>query len=101
LLGFNQGIHTFGFHTDGTAFIGQSGGGRIEFDGKEGTITSGNYEKSKMGTKIDLDDGSIELNSSNSTKILKLDYDKYLGEQEGEEKQKDSYENELNYIVGK
>lgn len=56
LLGFNQGVHTFGFHTDGTAFIGPSGGGRITFDGDEGII------KSATGnTEFNLKKGSIYL----------------------------------------
>lgn len=56
LLGFNKGVHTFGFHTDGTAFIGPSGGGRITFDGDEGVI------KSATGnTEFNLKNGSIHL----------------------------------------
>ena len=70
LLGFKNSLETFGFHTDGTAFIGPSGQGRIEFDGTRGIIQSGNYKQTKEGIKIDLDDGKFELNP---TKILKTD----------------------------
>ena len=35
LYGYNKGAQTFGFKTDGTGFIGGSGKGRIEFDGKK------------------------------------------------------------------
>lgn len=59
LLGFNQGIHTFGFHTDGTAFIGPSGGGRITFDGNEGII-----ESAEKNTIFNLKEGSIYLSNS-------------------------------------
>ena len=63
LLGFNQGIHTFGFHTDGTAFIGPSGGGRITFDGNEGII-----ESAKKNTIFNLKEGSIYLSNSATKK---------------------------------
>lgn len=63
LLGFNQGIHTFGFHTDGTAFIGPSGGGRITFDGNEGII-----ESAEKNTIFNLKEGSIYLSNSATKK---------------------------------
>jgi len=44
LYGFSKGEQSFGFKTDGTAFIGKSGGGRIEFDGNYGTIKSASYD---------------------------------------------------------
>lgn len=72
LIGYSKGVQTFGFDTDGTAFIGASGKGRIEFNGTTGTIQSGNYKNTKEGIKIDLDDGKFELNP---TKILKTDLD--------------------------
>ena len=72
LIGYSKGVQTFGFDTDGTAFIGASGKGRIEFNGTTGTIQSGNYKQTKEGIKIDLDDGKFELNP---TKILKTDLD--------------------------
>ena len=70
LIGYSKGVQTFGFDTNGTAFIGASGKGRIEFNGTTGTIQSGNYKQTKEGIKIDLDDGKFELNP---TKILKTD----------------------------
>ena len=38
IFGFNKGAQSFGFKDDGTGFIGKSGGGRILFDGEQGTI---------------------------------------------------------------
>ena len=59
LLGFNQGSHTFGFHTDGTAFIGPPGQGRIEFDGNKGLIESYGYTEGSKGVQINLTSGII------------------------------------------
>ena len=63
LYGYHQGTQSFGFLENGTGFIGKSGTGRIYFDGEHGTIQSGNYNSSggTDGTKIDLDDGSIDM----------------------------------------
>lgn len=66
LFGYNTGAQSFGFQTDGTGFIGKSGTGRIEFNGEKGWIQSGNYSASenavnRSGTRIDLDDGSIDM----------------------------------------
>lgn len=70
LYGLDHGEQSYGFNVDGTAFIGKSGSGRINFDGTKGTITSANYEENKIGMQIDLDDpflkaygeaGSFEL----------------------------------------
>ena len=41
LFGFHEGAASFGFKTDGTAFIGKAGSGRIEFDGNHGVIRMG------------------------------------------------------------
>lgn len=60
LYGFQDGEMSYAFKEDGTAFIGKSGGGRIEFKGTSGIIQSGNYD-SDSGMKIDLDDGIIEI----------------------------------------
>lgn len=43
LYGFRKGNPSFGFKEDGTAFIGESGIGRIEFDGRHGWISSGDF----------------------------------------------------------
>ena len=59
VLGFNKSIETFGFHTDGTAFIGPSGGGRITFNGNEGII-----ESAEKNTVFNLKEGSIYLSNS-------------------------------------
>lgn len=40
MYGYNNGEQTFGFKTDGTGFIGGSGRGRIEFDGREAVISN-------------------------------------------------------------
>jgi hypothetical protein len=40
IYGFNHGAASFGFRDNGTAFIGKSGSGRIEFDGEKGIIKS-------------------------------------------------------------
>lgn len=66
LYGYHEGAQSFGFKEDGTAFIGKSGAGRLYVNGDEGAIESGNYASSegKTGTKIDLEDGSIDMNNS-------------------------------------
>lgn len=43
LYGFHEGVQSFGFNIDGTAFIGTSGSGRIIFNGGAGIIASGNW----------------------------------------------------------
>lgn len=63
LYGFNYGKAAYGFRDDGTAFIGESGRGRMVFDGNSSTITSESYEDSEnpKGMKMDLDDGYIHM----------------------------------------
>ena len=62
LYGFNNGEQSFGFKVDGTAFIGKSGHGRIEFNGNNGTIKSASYDnKLYGGMLIDIDDGVIDI----------------------------------------
>lgn len=58
IFGFHQGEQSFGFKDDGTAFIGKSNTGRIEFDGSEGVIESAVYD-SGQGMSINLRDGTI------------------------------------------
>ena len=41
MFGFHKGESSFGFDTDGTAFIGKNGKGRIKFDGNRGIIDMG------------------------------------------------------------
>ncbi len=68
LFGFNHGEQSFAFKTDGTAFIGKAGRGRIEFNGNSGVIQSMSYgEKNALtptGMQIDLDDGIIDIRGS-------------------------------------
>ena len=55
LYGFHRGGQSFGFNIDGTAFLGKSGSGRIEFDGNNSLIKSASWDGD-----ID-DDGKITL----------------------------------------
>ena len=59
LFGYKDGSQSFGFSSDGTAFIGKSGSGRIKFDGSSGAIESANYVENQSGTRLDLDDGTL------------------------------------------
>lgn len=61
IYGFHEGAMSYAFKEDGTAFIGKSTTGRIDFDGNNGTITSASYNASKVGMKLDLDDGYIDI----------------------------------------
>lgn len=67
LLGFNEGEQSFGLKTDGTAFFGKSGKGRILFDGNKGTITSAEYNTENKykadgtGIFMDLDDAVLHV----------------------------------------
>ena len=65
LLGFHAGVQSFGFRTNGTAFIGKSGAGRIQFDGTEGIIASDGW--------INPNDGSIRADNDTSATGLKID----------------------------
>ena len=60
IFGYHQGALSFGFRTDGTAFLGKSGAGRIEFNGDEGIIQSGKYIPDASGMKINLSTGLID-----------------------------------------
>ena len=71
LYGFHHGTSSFGFKNDGTAFIGKSGHGRLEFDGNESTIKSASYdEPNKGGMKLDFDDGLIRMETYNEKNKL-------------------------------
>jgi hypothetical protein len=62
VYGFNHGQMSYAFKDDGTAFIGKSGMGRIEFDGNSGIIKSSSYDVSAAsGMKIDVDNGEIDI----------------------------------------
>lgn len=71
LYGYHQGVLSFGFKEDGTAFIGKSGRGRIEFNGTSGTITSSNWTTNSKGMHLDLDDGVAQF--KNSGGFIKID----------------------------
>ena len=61
IYGFHHGATSFGFKDDGTAFIGKSGHGRIQFDGNKGIIESGSWRTDNIGMHIDLDDSIINM----------------------------------------
>lgn len=69
LYGFHKGVASFGFKVDGTAFIGKSGNGRIEFEGDTGQIKSSAWQTSNLtkGMCIDLDNGWIDMSSSSGS----------------------------------
>lgn len=86
LYGFHQGVESFGFNIDGTAFLGKSNGGRILFDGNESTIKSANYElteNSKLGSCWDLDNGSLVMFGT-SEKKNQGDYFKFNEDGKGQ-----------------
>lgn len=67
LIGYKTGKQVYGFKDDGTAFIGGSGLGRINFDGIKGIIASSGWINTNgsiktsggTGLKINLQDGQI------------------------------------------
>lgn len=72
LWGFQKGISSFGFKADGTAYIGQPGKARLEFDGENGTISSAGYVEKSRGMQLDFTNGSIYAPSFTfETKTLK------------------------------
>ena len=96
IYGFKQGENTYAFKEDGTAFIGGSGAGRIEFDGDSGLIQSGNYKNTGQGMSIDLSKGKISANNKlfiNSEEYQKvLDSESFNEQQEYYIKQNESEE---------
>ena len=88
IYGFQQGAATFGFKDNGTAFIGEAGRGRLEFDGSKSTISSNLMAQEKGGMLLDFDDGLIELvqsfNPENKVVITAgagVDYPIYVGKE--------------------
>lgn len=70
MFGYSEGVQSFGFKIDGTAFIGKSGKGQIQFDGNSGLIQSMSYKNGQSGMKIDLDDGAIEMRGNQITRVV-------------------------------
>lgn len=66
IYGMQNGAISYAFKDDGTAFIGKSGTGRIQFDGTRGTITSNRYiiSSGTTGMLIDLKDGKIDMTNN-------------------------------------
>lgn len=67
IYGYGKGVQTYGFKEDGTAFIGASGMGRIEFDTSrdEGIISGGRYSTTNTeGIKSYTDEYTMEINLS-------------------------------------
>jgi hypothetical protein len=62
LFGYKDGVQSYGFKDDGTAFIGAPGAGRIEFDGEKGIISSAPQEDKQPSSIWNLADGTFELN---------------------------------------
>lgn len=66
IFGFNDGAQSFAFLSNGTGFIGKSGGGRIMFDGNASAIASANWFKGGILTKGE--DGYYHIDpNSNAT----------------------------------
>lgn len=69
LYGYQEGVNTFGLMEDGTAFFGaSSGGGRIEINGKSGSIKGGGGGNNSAGMTINFAD----LNPGNNTTAIKI-----------------------------
>lgn len=66
LYGFDHGEQTYAFRQDGTAFIGKSGAGRIDFDGNRGLIESEGFSEGQ-GLQIDLQYSLLEAKKSKQT----------------------------------
>lgn len=69
VYGYHEGAQSFGLNIDGTAFMGKSGQGQIQFDGNSGTIQSMSFKTNGTGMKIDLDDGYIDIRGSKITSV--------------------------------
>lgn len=62
IYGFHEGVMSYAFKDDGTAFIGKDGKGRIEFNGEEGIIQSAGFNlQNQIGSQFNLQDGSLFL----------------------------------------
>ena len=70
LYGYHKGALSFGFKEDGTAFIGKSGRGRIEFNGTSGTITSSNWTTNNLGMHLNLDTGVAQFKNTGGSVVI-------------------------------
>lgn len=70
LYGYAKGALSFGFKEDGTAFIGSSGSGRIEFNGNQGLIQSSNYMANEIGMSINLSTGELISNNKGGQVLI-------------------------------
>lgn len=69
LYGYQAGVNVFGLMEDGTAFFGaMSGGGRIDINGKSGSISGGGGGDNSIGMTINLAD----LNPGKGTDAIKV-----------------------------
>ena len=59
LWGFQNGVSTFGFRDNGSAYIGYPTGARLEFDGNNGFIQNAGFIEDKSGMQLDFVNGSI------------------------------------------
>lgn len=73
LYGYHEGVQSFGMKIDGTAFLGKSGRGQIQFDGNNARIQSMSYEKGSTGMQIDLDDGIIDMRGTTFKNVQYFD----------------------------
>lgn len=97
LFGYNSGSQTFGFKIDGTAFIGDSNGGRIWFDGNRATIEMGNVYINGLP---DSNENENYLLVGTADNYLKLSADNKLSIQVNEFIL-DAYSIEYDYTQGK
>lgn len=88
IYGYGEGVQTYGFREDGTAFIGASGMGRIEFDTKNNTgiIKGGRYSTT--------DDNDIITYTNEYTMEINLSQGKIVGRKH----KKDNSEDTLEYV---
>lgn len=69
LYGYQEGVNTFGLMEDGIAFFGaSSGGGRIEINGKSGSIIGGGGGNSSTGMTINF----ANFNPGKKTTAIKI-----------------------------
>lgn len=69
LLGFDDGVQSFGFNVDGSAFLGAPGKGRISFNGEYGYLMSGNFNGFGSKGAIPVFENGVEpdFNFNNAT----------------------------------